>query len=230
MKKRKYGYDELRKVLIILGVMAVVGYFVAYVMRHWDIIVTFWESRSQAELTAIMSQLRSKTVLNFIILILLTAATAAIPFMSNAIFAVFNGVVYGPGIGFLMNVVSNVFGNFVFIKILEMIDITDSKKKLQSRFGSIDLLEKTDFGIVLGYMIPIMPTILVNYYVTETKLPWRKWLLYVTIGVAPSSLVYALGGDAVVAGNFKRIAVLLVIIILVYLIVTYVKRKTKKQA
>ncbi len=230
MKKRKYGYDELRKVLIILGVMAVVGYFVAYVMRHWDIIVTFWESRSQAELTAIMSQLRSKTVLNFIILILLTAATAAIPFMSNAIFAVFNGVVYGPGIGFLMNVVSNVFGNFVFIKILEMIDITDSKKKLQSRFGSIDLLEKTDFGIVLGYMIPIMPTILVNYYVTETKLPWRKWLLYVTIGVAPSSLVYALGGDAVVAGNFKRIAVLLVIIILVYLVVTYVKRKTKKQA
>ena len=230
MKKRKYGYDELRKVLIILGVMAVVGYFVAYVMRHWDIIVTFWESRSQAELTAIMSQLRSKTVLNFIILILLTAATAAIPFMSNAIFAVFNGVVYGPGIGFLMNVVSNVFGNFVFIKFLEMIDITDSKKKLQSRFGSIDLLEKTDFGIVLGYMIPIMPTILVNYYVTETKLPWRKWLLYVTIGVAPSSLVYALGGDAVVAGNFKRIAVLLVIIILVYLIVTYVKRKTKKQA
>ncbi len=230
MKKRKYGYDELRKVLIILGVMAVVGYFVAYVMRHWDIIVTFWESRSQAELTAIMSQLRSKTVLNFIILILLTAATAAIPFMSNAIFAVFNGVVYGPGIGFLMNVVSNVFGNFVFIKILEMIDITDSKKKLQSRFGSIDLLEKTDFGIVLGYMIPIMPTILVNYYVTETKLPWRKWLLYVTIGVAPSSLVYALGGDAVVAGNFKRIAVLLVIIILVYLIVTYVKRRTKKQA
>ena len=230
MKKRKYGYDELRKVLIILGVMAVVGYFVAYVMRHWDIIVTFWESRSQAELTAIMSQLRSKTVLNFIILILLTAATAAIPFMSNAIFAVFNGVVYGPGIGFLMNVVSNVFGNFVFIKILEMIDITDSKKKLQSRFGSIDLLEKTDFGIILGYMIPIMPTILVNYYVTETKLPWRKWLLYVTIGVAPSSLVYALGGDAVVAGNFKRIAVLLVIIILVYLIVTYVKRKTKKQA
>lgn len=230
MKKRKYGYDELRKVLIILGVMAVVGYFLAYVMRHWDIIVTFWESRSQAELTAIMSQLRSKTVLNFIILILLTAATAAIPFMSNAIFAVFNGLVYGPGIGFLMNVVSNVFGNFVFIKILEMIDITDSKNKLQSRFGSIDLLEKTDFGIVLGYMIPIMPTILVNYYVTETKLPWRKWLLYVTIGVAPSSLVYALGGDAVVAGNFKRIAVLLVIIILVYLIVTYVKRKTKKQA
>lgn len=230
MKKRKYGYDELRKVLIILGVMAVVGYFVAYVMRHWDIIVTFWESRSQAELTAIMSQLRSKTVLNFIILILLTAATAAIPFMSNAIFAVFNGVVYGPGVGFLMNVVSNVFGNFVFIKILEKIDITDSKNKLQSRFGSIDLLEKTDFGIVLGYMIPIMPTILVNYYVTESKLSWRKWLLYVTIGVAPSSLVYALGGDAVVAGNFKRIAVLLVIIILVYLIVTYVKRKTKKQS
>lgn len=85
------------------------------------------QSRSQAEMKAILSQLRSKTILNFVILILLTAVTAAIPFMSNAIFAIFNGV-YGPGIGFLMNVFSNILGNFVFIKILKMIDITDSEK------------------------------------------------------------------------------------------------------
>ena len=126
MKKFKYGYDDLRKILITIGVIAVVSYFVIYVIGHWDIIVTFLQSRSQAEMKAILSQLRSKTILNFVILILLTAVTAAIPFMSNAIFAIFNGVVYGPGIGFLMNVFSNIGGNIVFLKILKMIDITDS--------------------------------------------------------------------------------------------------------
>lgn len=100
MKKFKYGYDDLRKILITIGVIAVVSYFVIYVIGHWDIVVTFFQSRSQAEMKAILSQLRSKTLLNFVILILLTAVTAAIPFMSNAIFAIFNGVVYGPGIGF----------------------------------------------------------------------------------------------------------------------------------
>ena len=226
MKKFKYGYDDLRKILITIGVIAVVSYFVIYVIGHWDIIVTFLQSRSQAEMKAILSQLRSKTILNFVILILLTAVTAAIPFMSNAIFAIFNGVVYGPGIGFLMNVFSNILGNFVFIKILKMIDITDSEKKLKNRFAGIDVLENTDFGIILGYM----PTILVNYHVAETKLSWRKLLLYITIGVAPSSFVYALGGDAVVAGNLKRIVVLLVIVAVVYLVVTYLKRRGKKKA
>ncbi len=111
-----------------------------------------------------------------------------------------------------------------------MIDITDSEKKLKNRFAGIDALENTDFGIVLGYMIPIMPTILVNYHVAETKLSWRKWLFYITIGVAPSSFVYALGGDAVVAGDLKRIVVLLVIVAVVYLVVTYLKRRGKKKA
>ncbi|KEH51837.1 VTT domain-containing protein [Streptococcus macedonicus] len=231
MKKFKYGYDDLRKILITIGVIAVVSYFVIYVIGHWDIIVTFLQSRSQAGMKVILSQLRSKTLLNFVILILLTAAvTAAIPFMSNAIFAIFNGVVYGPGIGFLMNVFSNILGNFIFIKILKMIDITDSEKRLKNRFAGIDALENTDFGIILGYMIPIVPTILVNYHVAETKLSWRKWLLYITIGVAPSSFVYALGGDAVVAGNLKRIVVLLVIVAVVYLVATYLKRRGKKKA
>lgn len=230
MKKFKYGYDDLRKILITIGVIAVVSYFVIYVIGHWDIIVTFLQLRSQAEMKVILLQLCSKTLFNFVILILLTSVTAAIPFMSNAIFAIFNGVIYGPGIGFLMNVFSNILGNFVFIKILKMIDITDSEQKLKNRFVGIDALENTDFGIILGYMIPIMPTILVNYHVAETKLSWRKWLLYITIGVSPSSFVYALGGDAVVAGNLKRIVVLLLIVAVVYLVVTYLKRRGKKKA
>ncbi|MGT2626415.1 hypothetical protein [Streptococcus vicugnae] len=58
--------------------------------------------------------------------------TAAIPFMSNAIFAVFNGLIYGPVIGFLMNLTANVLGNFVFVKILEMIDLKENDTKLKN--------------------------------------------------------------------------------------------------
>ena len=81
---------------------------------------------------------------------------------------------------------------------------------------------------MLGYMIPVIPTLLINYHVAKIKLPWRRWVLYVTIGVLPSSLLYALGGDAVVAGNLRLIIVLLVIFIAISLLGTYIKRKKNK--
>lgn len=81
---------------------------------------------------------------------------------------------------------------------------------------------------MLGYMIPVIPTLLINYHVAKIKLSWRRWVLYVTIGVLPSSLLYALGGDAVVAGNLRLIIVLLVIFIAISLLGTYIKRKKNK--
>ena len=182
MKKVKYGYDELRRFLVLFGVVLVLGYFILYVIGHWELLVRFWESNSQAEINRVISQLRHKTILNFVVLVILTAVTAAIPFMSNAIFAIFNGVVYGPYIGFGMNLLGNVLGNFIFIKLLNVVDITDSENKLKKRFSGIQALENKNYGIILGYMIPVVPTILINYHVAEEKLPWRKWLLYVTIG------------------------------------------------
>ena len=189
----------------------------------------FWESNSQAEINRVISQLRHKTILNFVVLVILTSVTAAIPFMSNAIFAIFNGVVYGPYIGFGMNLLGNVLGNFIFIKLLNVVDIIDSENKLKKRFSGIQALENKNYGIILGYMIPVVPTILINYHVAEEKLPWRKWLLYVTIGVAPSSLIYALGGDAVIAGNVRRLIVLGVIIALGYVLVTVIRRRNNNK-
>lgn len=196
---------------------------------HWELLARFWESNSQAEINRVISQLRHKTILNFVVLVILTAVTAAIPFMSNAVFAIFNGVVYGPYIGFGMNLLGNVLGNFIFIKLLNVVDITDSENKLKKRFSGIQALKNKNYGIILGYMIPVVPTILINYHVAEEKLPWRKWLPYVTIGVAPSSLIYALGGDAVIAGNVRRLIVLGVIIALGYVLVTVIRRRNNNK-
>ena len=128
-----------------------------------------------------------------------------------------------------MNLLGNVLGNFIFIKLLNVVDITDSENKLKKRFSGIQALENKNYGIILGYMIPVVPTILINYHVAEEKLPWRKWLLYVTIGVAPSSLIYALGGDAVIAGNVRRLIVLGVIIALGYVLVTVIRRRNNNK-
>ena len=205
-----------------------------YIIRHWHLIAAFWQSSSKTTLTQFLMQLRTKNLMNITILLFLTALTAAIPFMSNAIFAIFNGLIYGPAIGFLMNLSANILGNFIFVRILKMIDLKDNDIKLKKYFAGfknvIDAVENQELGIMLGYMIPVIPTLLINYHVAKIKLPWRRWFLYVTIGVAPSSLLYALGGDAVVAGNLRLIIVLLVIFIAISLIGTYFKRKKNKSS
>ena len=234
MKKHEYKYGQLRKLLVILGLLSICGYFMIYVIKHWQLIAAFWQSSSKTTLTQFLMQLRTKNLMNITILLFLTALTAAIPFMSNAIFAIFNGLIYGPAIGFLMNLSANILGNFIFVRILKMIDLKDNDIKLKKYFAGfknvIDAVENQELGIMLGYMIPVIPTLLINYHVAKIKLPWRRWFLYVTIGVAPSSLLYALGGDAVVAGNLRLIIVLLVIFIAISLIGTYFKRKKNKSS
>ena len=119
--------------------------------------------------------------------------------------------------------------NIIYIKLINVVDINDKEKKKKKRFSGIQALENKNCGIILGYMIPVVPTILINYHVAEEKLPWRKWLPYVTIGVAPSSLIYALGGDAVIAGNVRRLIVLGVIIALGYVLVTVIRRRNNNK-
>ena len=232
MKKHEYKYGQLRKLLVILGLFSICGYFMIYVIRHWQLIVSFWQSSSKTALTQFLMQLRTKNLLNITILLFLTALTAVIPFMSNAIFAIFNGLIYGLAIGFLMNLSANVLGNFLFVRVMEMIDLKDNDSKLKKHFAGlknvINAVENQELGIMLGYMIPVIPTLLINYHVAKIKLSWRRWVLYVTIGVLPSSLLYALGDDAVVAGNLRLIIVLLVIFIAISLLGTYIKRKKNK--
>ena len=226
MKKKNYRYEDFRKGLIIAGLLLVAIYFVAFVVRHYDIIISIFQSKINLE--DIVSHYRSKTVINFFILIFLTSITAAIPFMSNVIFAIFNGVVYGPVIGFFMNLLSNIIGNFLFINLLGKVNIIDRETKLKSHLDELEKFKNKDLGLILGYMLPVMPTLLINYAVVEMKIPWRRWLLSVTIGVVPISLIYALGGDAIIDGNFKRIAILLVISLLVFFIAMYLKRRRKE--
>ncbi len=223
MKKPNFKYDDLRKILIIFGLLNVIMYFVIYVIRHFDMIWT--AIHFESSLNNITTLLHDKSPINFVILVLLTSVTAAIPFLSNAIFQLFNGIIYGPFIGFLMNLCGNILGNFLFIKLLNRIDITDRDLIFKDHLHILKDSKNKNIAFILGYMIPIMPTILVNYGIVDMKVPWRKWLVYVSIGVMPTSLIYALGGGAIMDGNFKLTILLLVLIILVYLGVSFFKRK-----
>ncbi len=227
MKKRYLRYADLRKILIGLGLLVLILSLSIYLHNHRELIRDLLES--EGKLVDVTGQLRRRTPLNFLILMLLTSSMAAVPFMSNAPFAVFNGVVYGPLIVFLMNLTSNVLGNFLFIKIIEKIDLGDYDSKLKGHLDELRSYQNRDLGLIFGYMLPIFPTVVLNYAISKMKTPWRNWLICASLGVLPTSLIYALGGDAIIAGNIKRLLILLSIVVLAYLLVMLFKKRKKEK-
>ncbi|AXQ79753.1 TVP38/TMEM64 family protein [Streptococcus chenjunshii] len=223
MKKKHWQYNELRKWFLGLGLLLIVLYFFIFVLKHYQDFEAVLSS--QKPLERFEAHLKARTPLNFVILILLTAVTAAIPFMSNAVFAIFNGLVFGPWLGFVMNVSANILGNFFLIRLMNKIDIIDKDTKLKKNLAKLDAFGNTKAALIAGYMLPILPTFVVDYSVLELKVSWRIWLSCIFIGVMPTSLLYAFGGDAILSGNIKRILLILLAMGTVYGLYRYFTRK-----
>lgn len=68
-------------------------------------------------------------------------------------------------------------------------------------------------GLTLGYMIPIVPSVLVNYACGQLKVSRLQFLLMVAIGMLPTSVLYAFGGDAIMHGDLKRLGVIGILIV-----------------
>ncbi|AND79073.1 VTT domain-containing protein [Streptococcus pantholopis] len=226
MKKIHLKYDNLKKGLLLAGFVLIILYFLLFIVRHYQDIAAVFSAKQPLE--DFEAHFKARTLLNFILLILLTAVTAAIPFMSNAVFAVFNGVVFGPLLGFVMNLSSNVIGNFFLIQVMKRVNIADKDSRFQKRLAEWEAFENKTTALIIGYMLPIIPTFIIDYNVTKMRISWKHWLLCALIGVAPTSLLYAFGGDAILSGNIKRLAVILVIMILVYGSYRYFKKRKEK--
>lgn len=147
--------------------------------------------------------LRHHGPVSAVILILLTAAMTAVPGISSSIICVFNGVAYGPIMGFLMNVVGMALGNGGVI-------MTIGKFPAQNKKHSRINLRATGYPgmtAMLGYMIPVIPSALVSYAVVKARLQVSKAIMAVIGGSLPTAFLYAFGGDALLRGSYRRLLI-----------------------
>lgn len=61
-------------------------------------------------------------------------------------------------------------------------------------------------GMTLGFMVPVIPSVLVDYTAARLDTPANKFLSMVIVGMFPTSFIYAFGGDAIFNGDFKKLA------------------------
>ncbi|WP_424960708.1 TVP38/TMEM64 family protein [Paenilisteria rocourtiae] len=74
-------------------------------------------------------------------------------------------------------------------------------------------------------MIPILPSVIVNYTAVKLKIPLKSLLLAITLGVLPTSFLYAFGGDALLKGNTKIAILSIVCIALLVILLRFIQKR-----
>ncbi|MGT2925154.1 TVP38/TMEM64 family protein [Streptococcus caviae] len=216
MKKRSVKYRQVSRFFLWLGLVIMAAYLAFILYQYWDRWLLLFNP--QRTIKDFEQQLRSENILNFVILTLLTGLTSAIPFLSSSVLSVFNGLVFGPWLGILMNISGNVLGHFFLIQVMARIDLTEKDSRLNERLDKLAQIKNPYLALTLGYMIPFIPSFLVDYTVLDTKVPRQRWLLCLILGVTPTSVLYAFGGHALMLGDVKQL-LFIVAVILVCLII-----------
>lgn len=162
------------------------------------------------------------------LLLLLTATTSAIPALSSSVVCIFNGILFGPWIGLLLNVGGNTLGNIVVTFVLQKVGLRHESKKLGHVIEGISKFKNKMVGMIIGYMVPVIPSFLVNFTALKLKMKPQIQLICIVIGIFPSSFLYAFGGDAIFNDSDKKI-ILALVCLLALVGLYYVIRKKYQQ-
>lgn len=188
--------------------------------------ITLLLNPTPAHRRMLLSLIRSHGLRDLLFMMATIALMNAVPGISNSVICIFVGLCYGPWIGLLVNWGGNVFGNCLVASLLNHLNFSTHFTK--NRFLQDLMHHKHPWvGLTVGYMVPIIPSILVNYACVKTHVPRRQFLIMVLIGMLPTSALYAFGGDAIFQGNFKQLAVIggLILVLFLFTLLVHDTRK-----
>ena len=225
MKDKKTIRIILFIIGIILGLLVLYKLYLSY-LPELKLLVHF--NHHNEEL--LIKMVRSHGIEDVTFLFILNVICVAIPGLSNGIFCVLNGVLYGPEAGFAINWVGDILGQIILMLLLQKLYNPD-KFNHSKIYKLITTSNYKQVLLTIGYMIPFIPSATVTYANLLINKNTKKRIIPIVIGTIPFAYLYAYGGDSILRLNgsrlIKAIIAILIIIILAGIIVL-VTRKLKK--
>lgn len=148
-------------------------------------------------------------------LIILTGILTAIPGTPVAVVCIFNGVLYGPWKGLLMNLIGEVLGNLFVVYLLSHFNFIKKSRHLKKQLVFFKRFKNLAVAIILGYAIPFIPASFTGYVAVKMKMKLTKLTACIALGTFPTAILYAFGGDAVFKGNKLRTIIIIGLILLI---------------
>lgn len=176
---------------------------------------------------------RSHGIEDLAFLFVLNAICVAIPGLSNGIFCVLNGILYGPAFGFIINWISDILGQIILMELLRK--LYDLRNISHSKIYKLLTTQKYPMiALTIGYLIPFIPSATVSYVnVMINKKQFKKQIIPIIIGVAPFAYIYAYSGDSILHLDSSRIikaVIMFIVIALIATVILLIMKSLKKHA
>lgn len=216
-----------KKQLIYLQAALIIALATWAVINYLPYITEFFNQSKDTKW--LETYFRKPTFLNLCLLLCLTALSSAIPGLSSSIFCIFNGVLFGSWIAIPLNILGNTIGNTVSFLLMGHFEKREKSKRMDKVLAFIQKSKNPFLGVCLAYMLPFIPTLLVNYAISALNFPPRKRLLATVIGTAPLSIFYAFSGDLVFEAKEHRGLILILLVLIVIGSLYYYIRHFRKE-
>lgn len=200
---------KTRQWLIWIGVALLLILLLAIVIKDYMPELRLFADPHGIDQAKLEAMVRSHGPKDMFILGLMIMVMCAVPGMSNAVICVVAGICYGPVIGFLLNWSGNVIGNELSSFMLNKLHLKAHSARIQQLIDN----NHPKLMMTIGYMIPFIPSVGLNYAAAVRHVNKKDHLLIIMIGMVPTALLYALGGDAILKVDWKRLAIIIIIIV-----------------
>lgn len=220
------GKKLKKPVLVIIGVLlACILIYLLYCDYRPEINLLMHPTHDTQE--KLLFLIRQHEMRDSIFLLLLIAILNAIPGLSNSVVCILSGLCYGPWLGLVVNWIGNILGNTIVMLLIKKIDFSHHFK--QNKILNFLLHQSHPLvGLTVGFMIPFIPSVLVNYACASMKVSWKKYLPMVIIGMLPTSYLYAFGGDAIFNGDIKKLIGVVIGIVILLILALLVERLSSR--
>jgi uncharacterized membrane protein YdjX (TVP38/TMEM64 family) len=183
----------------------------------------------------LLAKIRNHGWRDLLMLFLVSMLATAIPGMSNSIFCVLNGLLYGPWLGFVINWLAAVSGQLLLLRLLNLVTRRQQtqKSKVFQRLTDSAAASNPYFSLTLAYAIPVIPSVTAAYASIKLLPAWKKRVLPIVCGTLPASFLYAFGGDALLHLDWKRLLIVIICIAILIgldLLLMWGKRKHASRA
>ena len=220
----------IRIILFILGgILGLLLLYILYLSYLPELKLLVHFDHLNEEL--LINMVRRHGIEDLAFLFILNAICVAIPGLSNGIFCVLNGILYGPAFGFIVNWISDILGQIILMQFLHK--LYDIKHMSNSKIYKLLTTQKYPMvALTIGYLIPFIPSATVSYVnILINKNDFKKQLIPIVIGVSPFAYLYAYGGDSILHLDTSRIikaAVMIVAVALIAAAILFIMKRVKK--
>lgn len=207
---------------ITVGILGLIGLFYAIWINYKVVVETF--AAYAFDRQTLINLLRHQGKHNAILFMAVIAIGSAIPGMPIGAVAVLSGVCFGNWLGFGINIFGIVIGNLLAIFILGSFPHKARPSKFRPIADHLKNMHHPRIGLSIGYAVPMLPTLLVNYAAIEMHLNLKNKALCIFLGSLPVSFLYAFGGNELLFGNTKAVIITVILVILLVGLYEIVRR------